>query len=175
MATSLTRRTFVGSLALAGGAMLIGCSGPGGKARRQAESGTGPDKASGMPPRNVAMTVYRDPGCGCCEAWAGLARKAGYTVELVDRTDMPAVKKRYGVPAELASCHTAVVEGFVIEGHVPFADIDHLLEERPSRIRGLAVPGMPRGSPGMEMPDGSKDAFAVMAFNAAGQSSLFHS
>lgn len=178
MAVTITRRTFVGALAAAGGAMLTGCgSSPRGKSGRAAGPNAihGAGNAVGMRPRNVAMTVYRDPGCGCCEAWAELARNAGYNVELVDRTDMAAVKRRYGVPEDLASCHTAVVQGYVIEGHVPLSDVDHLLEERPSRIRGLAVAGMPRGSPGMEMPDGSRDPFAVMAFNAAGQSSLFHS
>lgn len=176
MAASFTRRTFVAAMTLGGGAMLVGCGrSTGGSTGQSRQPAAGSGEGSAMPPRNVAMTVYRDPGCGCCEAWADLARKAGFNVDLVNRTDMPAVKRRYGVPEELASCHTAVVEGFVIEGHVPLADVDHLLEERPSRVRGLAVPGMPRGSPGMEMPDGSKDPFAVMAFNAAGQSSLFHS
>ena len=119
------------------------------------------------------MMVYRDPSCGCCEAWTDLARQAGYQVELVDHPDMPAIKRRYGVPDELASCHTAIVGGYAIEGHVPLEEIARLLKERPSIIRGIAVPGMPRGSPGMEMPDGLKDRFRVMAFDASGKSRVF--
>lgn len=119
------------------------------------------------------MLVYRDPECGCCEAWADIARKAGYEVRVENRTDMPAVKARYGVPSELASCHTAIAAGYAIEGHVPMAHVDKLLRARPKGVLGIAVPGMPRGSPGMEMPDGSVDAFEVMAFDAAGKTSVF--
>ena len=93
------------------------------------------------------------------------------TVE--NRADMAAVKSRHGVPADLASCHTAIVADYAIEGHVPMPHIARLLRERPDAIKGLAVPGMPRGSPGMEMPDGSKDDFEVMAFNAEGRATVF--
>ena len=119
------------------------------------------------------MTVYRDPSCGCCEAWAEIAKKAGYQVALVDHPDMPAIKARLGVPEALASCHTATVGGYALEGHVPLAAVVRLLEEKPKDVRGIAVAGMPRGSPGMEMPDGSKDDFEVMAFDAAGRISVF--
>lgn len=169
MAAILTRRTFVGMVAAAGGAALTGC----GTSQRNETGGTSQSNAAA--PRGVKMTVYRDPSCGCCEAWAEIARKAGYVVALVDHPDMSAIKRQHGVPEELASCHTSLVTGYVIEGHVPLADVDHLLDERPSRITGLAVPGMPRGSPGMETPDGAKDPFQVLAFDAAGKSSLFHS
>lgn len=175
MGTTLSRRTFVGALAAAAGAMLAGC----GRSSRSNASGTARTDAAAPTAatarRGVAMTVFRDPSCGCCEAWAEIARNAGYQVKLVDHPDMPTIKRQHGVPEGLASCHTALVAGFVIEGHVPLGDVDHLLDERPGRIRGLAVPGMPRGSPGMEMPDGSKDPFQVLAFDAAGNSSLFHS
>lgn len=119
------------------------------------------------------MTVYRDPSCGCCEAWAGIARTAGYQVALIDHPDMAAIKRQHGVPGPLQSCHTTIVEGYAIEGHVPLGDVDRLLTERPAGVKGLAVPGMPRGSPGMEMPDGSKDRFQVLAFDAAGRTSMF--
>src|SRR3546814_9191190 len=105
------------------------------------------------------MTVCRDPSCGCCEAWAKSAEDAGYQVTLLDDNNMTAVKQRLGVPAELASCHTAVVGDYVIEGHVPLEEVDRLLRERPSDIAGIAVPGMPLGSPGMEVPDGTKEPF----------------
>ncbi len=125
--------------------------------------------ARGRPaPASKAIHVYRDPECGCCEAWAEIARKAGYEVTVESRADMPAIKALHGVPDELRSCHTAVAGGYAIEGHVPLKSVARLLAERPDDIRGIAVPGMPRGSPGMEMPDGSIDAYTVMAFGAAG-------
>lgn len=119
------------------------------------------------------MTVYRDPNCGCCEAWTRMARERGYEAELVDQADMAAVKRRLGVPEPLASCHTAVLDSLVIEGHVPFEQVDRLLRDRPSGVKGIAVPGMPRGSPGMEMPDGARDPFQVIAFDAAGRTAVF--
>src|SRR3546814_16592921 len=86
---------------------------------------------------------------------------------------MAAVKARYDVPGRLASCHTAVIGGYAIEGHVPMRHVARLLQDKPRDVRGIAVPGMPRGSPGMEMPDGSVDAFEVMAFSRDGKGSEF--
>jgi hypothetical protein len=114
------------------------------------------------------MLVHRDPGCGCCLAWADQAEAAGYTVRVVDTREMGAVKQRLGVPADLASCHTVEVDGLVIEGHVPFPVLARLRSERRAGVIGLAVPGMPRGSPGMEMADGSSDPFTVFAFRRDG-------
>ena len=94
------------------------------------------------------MTVHKDPNCGCCTAWAGLAQQAGYEVERIDSADLGAIKDRLGVPDELWSCHTVEIGGYVIEGHVPFDAVSRLLEERPD-VTGIAVPGMPAGSPGM--------------------------
>jgi hypothetical protein len=121
----------------------------------------------------AAMTVFRDPSCGCCEAWAEIARKAGHRVDLRDDQDMTAVKRRLGVPEQLASCPTAEVGGMVIEGHVPIEEVARLLREKPAGIRGIAVPGMPAGSPGMEVPDGTKQPFQVIAFDASGKTSVF--
>ena len=165
----LTRRSLVAGLATAGVLAIAGC----GQARKPDSGtvGTSEPNATAMTP--AAMTVYRDPSCGCCEAWAGMARQTGHQVELIDHPDMAAVKRQYGVPNELLSCHTTIVEGYAIEGHVPLGDVERLLKERPSDVKGLAVPGMPRGSPGMEMPDGSKDRFQVLAFDAAGRTSVF--
>ena len=120
-----------------------------------------------------SMLVYRDPSCGCCEAWAELAKQRGLAVQIVDHPDMPNLKRSKGVPDQLASCHTALIGGYVVEGHVPFEAVDRLLALRPADLVGIAVPGMPRGSPGMEMPDGTKDAFEVIAFDAAGKTSRF--
>ena len=125
--------------------------------------------------RAEVITVFRDPNCGCCSLWAEVARRAGYDVRLTDNPDMSSVKQRYGVPAELASCHTSVVGGYVVEGHVPMEDIARLLRERPVDIKGIAVAGMPAGSPGMETPDGTKDPFNVVAFDANGRTRVYRS
>ena len=169
---NLTRRSLVAGMTATAALVFAGC-----REQRQTGSGTAaksPPNASPTPAAAATMTVYRDPSCGCCEAWAGIARNAGYQVELIDHPDMAAIKRQYGVPDELLSCHTTVVGGYAIEGHVPLGDVDRLLKERPVGVKGLAVPGMPRGSPGMEMPDGSKDRFEVLAFDAAGRTSVFN-
>lgn len=133
-------------------------------------AGARDDAAAATP---MAMTVYRDPSCGCCESWAAIARQAGFAVTVIDDADMPARKKALGVPAALASCHTAQVAGLVIEGHVPLAHVEQLIARGEGDLVGLAVPGMPRGSPGMEMPDGSKDPFDVIGFDRNGATRVF--
>lgn len=117
----------------------------------------------------ATYTMYRDPGCGCCMAWAAHAR-AQLSAEVKVREDIPmaSVKSQLGVPATLASCHTAVIEGYVIEGHVPAREIARLLSERPGDIRGLAVAGMPLGSPGMAA-GGRSQPFQVIAYGSFGQ------
>ena len=120
-----------------------------------------------------SMTVYRDPGCGCCVAWANLARQAGYRITIENSPNMSAVKARLGVRSTLASCHTAVVGGYVVEGHVPLNAVARLLAQRPADIRGIAVPGMPAGSPGMETSDGYREPFEITAFHRNGRTSRF--
>jgi len=110
--------------------------------------------------------VHRDATCGCCGKWAERLQTAGFEVKIVDEPDMKAVKRRLGVPAELASCHTAEIDGYVVEGHTPVAAIERLLKERPQAI-GVAVPGMPAGSPGMEM-GGEAETYAVTLFGPKG-------
>lgn len=92
--------------------------------------------------------IYKGPFCGCCDAWAGIAREKGYEVIVRETEDLTSLKRHLGIPREMQSCHTTLVDGYVVEGHVPFDVLDRLLEERPN-IRGIAVPGMPAGSPGM--------------------------
>ncbi|WP_194269625.1 DUF411 domain-containing protein [Stenotrophomonas sp. MYb238] len=104
--------------------------------------------------------VHKDANCGCCNGWIAHMRAAGFTVMAHDSADMVAVKQRLGIPLAQASCHTAEVGGYVLEGHVPAADVQRLLREKPA-ARGLVLPGMPVGSPGMESPDGRRDAFTV--------------
>ena len=172
--THLARRHIVlGTLGFTG-LLLVGCSRDGGEGQDSAQepSPTG-NTVSPAAVTLAAMTVFRDPSCGCCEAWAEIARKAGYRVDLRDDQDMTAVKRRLGVPEQLASCHTAEVGGMVIEGHVPLEEVARLLREKPAGIRGIAVPGMPAGSPGMEVPDGTKQPFQVIAFDASGKTSVF--
>lgn len=119
------------------------------------------------------VTVTKSPSCGCCADWVEHMRAAGFEVEVEDVSQgaLYRLKARLGLTPELASCHTATVGGYVIEGHVPAADVRRLLAERPE-ARGLAVPGMPVGSPGMEQGD-RFDPFAVMAFTDDGRASVF--
>ena len=122
-------------------------------------AGLRPLVAQGKP----LVMVHKDPSCGCCGAWAEHIGAAGYPTRIVEDARINAVKARLGVPQPLWSCHTAEVEGFVLEGHVPAEALARLLAERPA-IRGLAVPGMPVGSPGMEVPGTDPDTYDVMAF-----------
>lgn len=121
-------------------------------------------------PALLPMTVYKSAYCGCCTAWVEHARKAGFTVRTVDTEELTSVKRDLGVPARLHSCHTVVVGTFIVEGHVPAADVKRLLSEKPA-VRGIAVPGMPIGSPGMEQ--GPPEKYDVIAFTAAGVTSVF--
>ena len=109
------------------------------------------------------MTMYKDPYCGCCEGWAEHMKAAGFNVTVKVEEAMDTVKAKYGVGASLASCHTAVVGGYVIEGHVPAGAVKRLLAERP-QATGLTAPGMPIGSPGMEMPGSKADTYDVLLF-----------
>ncbi len=120
------------------------------------------------------MHVNRDAGCGCCHGWMVIIGRSGrFRPTMTDAPNMAEIKRQLGVPDDLASCHTATVDGLVIEGHVPEADILRLLDTRPAGVRGLAVPGMPMGSPGMDQPSGRREAFDVFAFEANGRRSVF--
>ena len=119
------------------------------------------------------MTVYKSASCGCCHGWVEHARTSGFTVKTIDTEDLPNVKRELGVPASLQSCHTVVVGNYLVEGHVPAADVKRMLTEKPA-IRGIAVPGMPVGSPGMEQgPPSGYQKYDVIAFTAQGRTSVF--
>ena len=120
----------------------------------------------------VALTVYKDPSCGCCKKWVAHLVANGFTPTVRDRADMAVLKDSLGVPAALRSCHTAVAGKYVIEGHVPAADLKRLLSTKPRGVLGLAVPDMPSGSPGMEM-TGRSDRYDVIAFSTDGKSHVF--
>lgn len=126
--------------------------------------------ATGSNAAGQAMTVYRDPSCGCCHAWMEAMTGAGFAIDSQDMEDMTTIKTRYGVPEALQACHTAVVDGYFIEGHVPVEAVTKLLLERPA-IAGLTVPGMPAGSLGMgDDPEATYDVLAVMADSARSHS-----
>jgi len=116
------------------------------------------------------MTVYKSPSCGCCAKWVEYLRRDGFKVTVEDGANMQTVKAYYGVAPKMASCHTAIIDGYVIEGHVPSADIRRLLRERPP-VLGLTAPGMPQMSPGMhsEIP---RD-YDVLTFDKKGRLNLF--
>lgn len=116
------------------------------------------------------IAMHRDPGCGCCEKWAAQVRQQfGRKVQIVDDANRAAFQRRLGVPAQLASCHTAIIDGMAFEGHVPIADMKRMLAQHPQGVRGLAVAGMPMGSPGMEVAGAKPQRYDVIAFGPGGQ------
>jgi len=127
-----------------------------------AGAGPGGGVASAAP---VEVQVYKSPTCGCCNKWIEHLERNGFSVHATDVADVTTVKLENGIPGPLASCHTAFVGGYVVEGHVPAADVRRLLRERPD-VAGLAVPGMPIGSPGMEGPD--PERYEVLSFGPGG-------
>jgi hypothetical protein len=126
----------------------------------------------GADPKQPVITVYKDASCGCCKSWIEHLIKHGYPVDAKDSPDMTEIKRSLGVPEGLSACHTAVVNGYLIEGHVPAADIARLLKAKP-KVAGLAVPGMPMGSPGMEGP--RSQHYQVLSFDKAGKTRIFAS
>jgi hypothetical protein len=118
----------------------------------------------------VSIKVYKTPTCGCCKAWVEHLEQNGFKAEVVDMPDLSSVKTKYGVAPQLQSCHTAVVGDYTIEGHVPADLIMRLVTEKPE-IAGLAVPGMPMGSPGME--GATKESYDVLTFDRAGRTTVY--
>ncbi len=117
------------------------------------------------------LTVYRSPTCSCCGQWIDHMQSAGFQVQDIVTDDMATIKAQYGVPEKMASCHTAIAGGYIIEGHVPAADVQRLLREHPDLL-GIAAPGMPIGAPGME--SGSKvDPYTVFSFTQTGETAIF--
>lgn len=150
-----TRRTFLAAMPAA----LVACS--------AGETGSQALASATLPP----MRVYKTPACGCCNAWIDHLRADGFAVEAIDVADTAPVARRLGVPDTLRSCHTGEIGGFAVEGHVPAADIRRLLAARLDAA-GLAVPGMPIGSPGMEMGD-RRDSYQVLLFERGGAIRVF--
>ena len=119
-----------------------------------------------------AITVYKDPSCSCCAEWVKHLQANGFQVTVREVQNLGEYRQKYGVSRSVQSCHTAVIDGYTIEGHVPAAEIHRLLKERP-QAKGLAVPGMPVGSPGMENRTGRRDSYSVVLFQANGTSSIY--
>ncbi|MFD1328018.1 DUF411 domain-containing protein [Mycoplana ramosa] len=135
----MKRRQFLWSVAAAGAIAMAGSARAGGE----------------------SILVYKDPNCGCCQAWADAMKAAGFSVKIENVDDLGAIKQRFAIPAQLQGCHTAIVAGYYLEGHVPLDAVSRLLAERPAVV-GLAVPGMPSGSLGMgDDPGASYDVLAV--------------
>ncbi len=118
------------------------------------------------------ITVYRSQSCECCQQWIGHMQAGGFRVRPRLLDDLQPIKRRLGVPAHLQSCHTAVIDSYVIEGHVPAAEVTRILIEQPS-ARGLAVPEMPIGSPGMEQPNGQREHYVVILFADGGRERVY--
>lgn len=158
MTDSIDRRFFIGASAAAVAAAAL--------------SGQAPALA----PPEPDFVMWHNPGCGCCLVW-GKRIEAAFKRKLpvIEAADLPAIKRARGVPADLQSCHTALIHGYVVEGHVPPADILRLVKSRSRIVRGLAVPGMPAGAPGMDVGHDQKQPYQVFAFAPGGKRSVFAS
>jgi len=155
------------------GLLFVACDASNGTAE-----GTNPAKeaipvvASESAKAGPEIVMYKSPTCGCCGSWAEHLKDAGFAVKEIKSDDMDAIKAKYGVSDKLASCHTALIDGYIIEGHVPAADVKRLLKERPD-IAGLTAPGMPQKSPGMQNKGQKPEGYDVLAFDKDGKSSVF--
>ena len=118
------------------------------------------------------VEVWKSPYCGCCAKWIDMMKGAGFQVRIHNTESLKAIKRKHGVPGKLRSCHTATVGGYVVEGHVPIADVQRLLNQKPNVV-GISVPGMPIGSPGMEVASGETEPYEVLTFDKDGRTSVF--
>ena len=123
-------------------------------------------------PAPIPMAVYKSPSCGCCAKWVDYMKARGFDPKVQDVENIGALKQKLGVRPDYSSCHTSEIGGYVVEGHVPAEAVQRLLKERP-KIAGIAVPNMPAGSPGMEVPDGRKDPYNILAFTSDGRTTVF--
>lgn len=146
--------------------VLIGCAGTKSTDIRNATASPSTEKP-------IDIVVYRSPTCGCCSKWMDHLQENNFNVKEIRSNDVQALKDKYGITTELASCHTAIVDGYAIEGHVPANDIKTLLKTKPN-VAGISVPGMPIGTPGMEM-GGDKETFDVFSFERGKPEQVFNS
>ncbi len=158
---------------LVAGLLAVGCSNAGDSANTTTGTSATLAAESATASAKPKVVMYKPPTCECCTGWAAHLRKAGFSVDVKKFEDMNGIKTKFGVTEKLASCHTAIVDGYVIEGHVPVADVERLLKERPD-IVGLTAPGMPMKSPGMQAAGLPPQGYAVLAFDRAGNSTIYH-
>ncbi len=158
------------ALVLSASAAVAGLALAAGRAPASARAATVAAALAEAPP--LEIIVYRSPSCGCCKAWATHLEQNGFTVKQVELDDLSEIKAQAGISQRLASCHTAIIGRYAIEGHVPAADIKRLVAEKPE-VAGLTAPGMPSGSPGME--NGRKDPYDVLAFTRDGKTTVWAS
>lgn len=154
---------------LAASLVLVGCTAAQNSRQLTSENVTATAEAQAVLASEI--TVFRSPTCGCCGKWIDHAEAAGFQVKDEVTEDMSAIKQQYGVPQNLTSCHTTVVGDYVVEGHVPVEDVQRLLVEKPD-VAGIAVPGMPIGSPGMESGDYT-EPYTVFSFTESGETAAF--
>lgn len=161
----ITMLPLVGLLALV---LLAACAAP------ASSPPTGEQPADSEVTGTRVMTVYKSPTCGCCTDWVDYVEEHDYTVEVEMVDDIAVVKNEHNIPQSVWSCHTALVDGYIVEGHVPIAEIERLLTERPA-VMGIAVPRMPIGSPGMEIAGSPAEPFDVVTFDTTGITEVFAS
>ena len=135
---------------------------------------TGAISAQRPAPQGPTVQVFKSATCGCCANWVKHLQANGFATRVMDVEDISDIKAKHNIPAAAQSCHTATVDGYVLEGHVPAADVKRLLKDRPA-VLGLAVPGMPIGSPGMEVPNMKPNPYNVMSFDRGGQLKVYSS
>jgi len=135
---------------------------------------SGAHAAQRQAPQGPMVEVYKTPTCGCCANWVKHLQANGFATRVTDLQNLSEVKAKHNIPGPAQSCHTAVVGGYVLEGHVPAADVRRLLKERPA-VLGIAVPGMPIGSPGMEVPNVKPQPYNVMSFDRLGELKIYSS
>jgi len=158
---------------LLAGLLAVGCSNADDSAKTTTKASAPAVAESATAQAKPEVVMYKPPTCDCCTGWAEHLRKDGFNVVVKKRDDMDAIKTKFGVNEKLASCHTAIVDGYVIEGHVPAADVERLLKERPD-IVGLTAPGMPMKSPGMQTVGQEPKGYDVLAFDKDGKVTVFH-
>ncbi|MDQ6992411.1 MAG: DUF411 domain-containing protein [Mariprofundus sp.] len=173
MTTKRVTTKQIGVLLLTG-LMLAACDSSTSTAETSAPAQQVVTSASAAKTTGTEVVMYKSPGCECCSKWADHLKGAGFTVIEHKRDDMDAIKAGHGVTKKLASCHTAIVDGYVIEGHVPAADVERLLNEHPANVVGLTAPGMPMKSPGMQTVGQQPKGYDVLAFNKDGTTTVFH-
>ena len=131
-----------------------------------------PMAACARSPGRHTIAVHKTPTCACCDGWVSHLRDAGFDVSVTITPDLAALRRQHGMPDALASCHSALIDGYFIEGHVPAGDVRRLVAQRPDAV-GLSVPGMPLGSPGMETPGGDRDRYDTLLVLRDGTTRVF--